>query len=127
MSEQADVVLKKDGYKSFVMTVATAVLISTALAVAMVTYALGSLRDQQPVTVDIQKIVVEEITASSHQVLDEKTRQERGTAFAKALEQALDEAALYGKRPVIVGAAMLRGATDVTAQVQASVKQKMGG
>lgn len=123
MSEKEQVQGRMSEYS---MTVITSVLISGVISVGLAAYGYYRVGQLQPVAVDIQKVIVEEITNTSKMTLDEKGRQGRAQAFSGALEKALDEAG-GGKRLVIVGPAALRGAQDVTAAVQESIRRQMTG
>lgn len=116
-----------DRFNAFGMAVATAVLISSAISVGITSYVFFQVDGRSPVSVDIQKIIVDEIAQTSKMTLDAKTGQARGANFSGALEKALDEASDNGKRLVLVGPASLRGAIDITPSVMASVKKSLGG
>lgn len=116
-----------DRFNAFGMAVTTAVLISGAITFAIAAYSFNKIESIKPVSVDIEKIIVEEITQTSKMTLDAKTGEARGANFSRALEKALDAASDDGKRLVLVGHASLRGAKDVTAEVMASVKKSLSG
>lgn len=114
-------------FNGFGMAVATAVLISSGITVAIAGFGFNKLAGRSPVSVDIQKIIVDEITQTSKMTLDAAAGQARGARFSGALEQALDEISEDGKRLVLVGPASLRGADDVTPAVMAKVKKSLTG
>lgn len=116
-----------DRFNAFGMAVATAVLISGVISVGIAGFCFYKVSGQSPVSVDIQKIIVDEISVTSKMVLDPKRGQERGAKFSGALEMALDDVSEGGRRLVLVGPASLRGARDVTPEVMAAVKKSLGG
>ncbi len=116
-----------DRFSAFGMAVATAVLISGVISVGIAGFCFYKVSGQSPVSVDIQKIIVDEISVTSKMVLDPKRGQERGAKFSGALEMALDDVSEGGRRLVLVGPASLRGARDVTPEVMAAVKKSLGG
>lgn len=77
---------------------------------------------QQVVTVDLQKVIAEEIQANMKPGVDEKTRDERAKHFGTALESALTKAAANGEKIVMVAPAVVRGAEDITADIKASIE-----
>jgi type-F conjugative transfer system protein TrbI len=77
------------------------------------------------VAVDVQRLLAGHIAELGARQMDTETQKREATAYAGALEAALDDIANRDNTIVLVGPAVLRGVPDVTEAVQASIVQRL--
>lgn len=108
-----------DMLKTVLIAVISSAVVSIGAVVVKETYFT---QKQEVVTVDLQKVITEEIQGNLKGAVSDEQREQRARLFANSLESALTQVSAEGKHIVMVAPAVIRGGVDVTDQVKAAIE-----